>query len=129
VQVMEVRKRVLGAEHPDTLASMHNLAVTFSDQGRWTEAEALQVQVMEVKKRVLGTEHPGTLTSMYNLAWTRKGRGRDAEARKLMEQCVAAQTRILGANHPSTVNSCAVLHEWHTEQLEIASADKDLGVS
>jgi hypothetical protein len=28
-QVMERRKRVLGEEHPDTLASMANLALTF----------------------------------------------------------------------------------------------------
>jgi hypothetical protein len=47
VQVMETRSRVLGAEHPDTLLSMGNLASTYRKQGQWTEAEKLQVQVME----------------------------------------------------------------------------------
>ena len=64
---METRKRVLGAEHPSTLTSMTNLASTYWNQGRWTEAEELQVQVMETIKRVLGAEHPSTLTSMANL--------------------------------------------------------------
>jgi hypothetical protein len=52
---MEARKRVLGAEHPDTLTSMDNLALTYGDQGRWMEAEELVLRVMEtMKKRVLG---------------------------------------------------------------------------
>jgi hypothetical protein len=52
---MEARKRVLGAEHPDTLTSMDNLALTYGDQGRWMEAEDLVLRVMEtMKKRVLG---------------------------------------------------------------------------
>jgi len=33
VLVMETRKRVLGAEHPDSLTSMGNLASTYWDPG------------------------------------------------------------------------------------------------
>ena len=66
--VMETTKRVLGEEHPDSLMSMNNLASTYSNQGRWKEAEALEVLVMETRKRVLGEEHPHSLTSMNNLA-------------------------------------------------------------
>ena len=47
---------------------MGNLASTYWKQGRWKEAEQLQVQVSEMTKRVLGEEHPFTLTSMNNLA-------------------------------------------------------------
>jgi hypothetical protein len=68
MQLMEIRKRVLGPEHPDTLASMNNLAVIYWNQGRWSEVEELNVQIMEIRKRVLGPEHPDTLTSMNNLA-------------------------------------------------------------
>ncbi|KAL5392945.1 hypothetical protein DPSP01_000636 [Paraphaeosphaeria sporulosa] len=70
VQVMEMSKRVLGEEHPDTLLSMGNLASTYRNQGRWKEAEELSVQVMETRKRVLGEEHPDMLLSMGNLAST-----------------------------------------------------------
>jgi hypothetical protein len=61
---------VLGDKHPNTLTSMANLASTLWNQGRWTEAEKIEVQVMETRKRVLGDEHPNTLTSMANLAST-----------------------------------------------------------
>ncbi|MCJ1471106.1 hypothetical protein MMC07_009754 [Pseudocyphellaria aurata] len=46
-QALETRKRVLGPEHPDTLRSMANIASTYQNQGRWTEAEELDVQVLE----------------------------------------------------------------------------------
>jgi Tetratricopeptide repeat len=58
VQVIEVRKTVLGLEHPDTLASVNNLASIYWNQGRWAEAEKVNVQVMEAFKTVLGPEHP-----------------------------------------------------------------------
>jgi hypothetical protein len=34
-------------EHPDTLTSMGNLALTYWNQGRWKEAKELGVEVME----------------------------------------------------------------------------------
>jgi len=35
VQVMELRKKVIGHEHPHTLVSMNSLASTYLTQGRW----------------------------------------------------------------------------------------------
>ena len=64
---MEMRKRVLGLEHPDTLTIMANFASTYRNQGRSKEANELEVQVMKTRKRLLGLEHPSTLTSMLTL--------------------------------------------------------------
>ncbi|KAF1968794.1 hypothetical protein BU23DRAFT_479214 [Bimuria novae-zelandiae CBS 107.79] len=66
VQVMETRKKKLGADHPDTLTSMANLALTYRNQGRWDAAEELEVQVMETFKKKLGADHPDTLSSISN---------------------------------------------------------------
>jgi hypothetical protein len=52
--VIETRTRVLGQEHPDTLISIGNLALTYRNQGRWKEAEELEVLVVETRTRVLG---------------------------------------------------------------------------
>jgi hypothetical protein len=41
LQAMNMRKKMLGAEHPHTLRSMGNLASTYHNQGRWNEAEQL----------------------------------------------------------------------------------------
>jgi hypothetical protein len=74
VQVVETGLRMLGAEHPDTLTSMGNLALTFSKQGRLKEAEELEVQLMEMRKRVLDAEHPDTLINMNKVAYTLRNR-------------------------------------------------------
>ena len=49
---------------------MGNLARTYSDLGKWNEAEQLEVQVMDMNKKLLGAEHPHTLKSMANLSRT-----------------------------------------------------------
>jgi hypothetical protein len=99
-QVVEVSKKKLGTDHPDTLLSMSSLAVTYRNRGRCEEAEELLMQVMETRKKKLGADHPVTLTSMNNLSVTWKKQGRDAEAVGLMRECVRLQQRILGADHP-----------------------------
>ena len=69
---------MLGKEHPSTLTSMGNLALTYGNQGQWEEAEQRLVQVMETSKTRLGPDHPPTLASVKNHAFTWKGLGRDA---------------------------------------------------
>ncbi|KAF4631143.1 hypothetical protein G7Y89_g6995 [Cudoniella acicularis] len=75
--------RVLGQKHPDTLTSIANLALTYWNQGRWKEAEELNLQVIETRKRVLGQEHPDTLATIANLASTYRNQGRLKEAEEL----------------------------------------------
>ena len=59
-------KMTLGEEHPDTLTSMSNLAVTLSHQGDYAGAAALQRQVLDLRQRILGKEHPSTSLSAWN---------------------------------------------------------------
>ncbi|KAG9080294.1 hypothetical protein FRC06_006822, partial [Ceratobasidium sp. 370] len=42
--VLEAHRRAFGDNHPSTLTSMHNLALTYRSLGRYKEAEVLQVQ-------------------------------------------------------------------------------------
>ncbi|OSS43186.1 hypothetical protein B5807_12172, partial [Epicoccum nigrum] len=65
---LEAREKVLGREHPNTLASMNNLALVLDSQGKYEEAEAMHRQTLATREKVLGREHPNTLASMNNLA-------------------------------------------------------------
>jgi len=111
--------RVLGPEHPSTLTSMANLASTYRNQGRWKEAEELEVQVIEMRKRVFREEHPDTLTGMNNLVFTWKGKGHNDKAISLMEKCFQLQKRILGPHHPDIKSSLGALNKWQMENIEI----------
>jgi hypothetical protein len=81
--VLEMSKRVLGDEHPDTITHKANLASTYWNQGRWSEAETLGLEVLETSKRVLGDEHPSTITRKANLASTYRNQGRLKEVADL----------------------------------------------
>ncbi|KAK3613261.1 hypothetical protein LTR22_028225, partial [Elasticomyces elasticus] len=67
---MTIRSEQLGEESEPTLWSRGMLAWAYRNQGRWKEAEELEVEVMETRVRVLGGEHPDTLTSISNLTTT-----------------------------------------------------------
>ena len=60
---METRKRVLGAEHPDTLTSMANLAFTLKGRGQDAEAIKLMEKCVQLRTLVTGADHPYTLSS------------------------------------------------------------------
>jgi serine/threonine-protein kinase len=64
---LDIRKRMLGPEHPQTLASRNNLANAIGYQGRYAEAESLHRENLDIQTRVLGAGHPNTLMSIYNL--------------------------------------------------------------
>ena len=49
--MLAMRKRVLGAEHSDTLTTAHNLAICLSLQGKHAEAEEMEREVLTVRKQ------------------------------------------------------------------------------
>lgn len=58
----------LGTDHPDTLATLNNLAVAYQVIGRLSEALSSFEQVRDTKLRKLGADHPETLNTLHNLA-------------------------------------------------------------
>ena len=120
MQLLKKRKKVLGEDHPHTLASMENLAETYRNQGRRKEAEELDVQVMENFKKKLGADHPDSLVSINNYAYTLKGQGRYTEAIKLMQDCVELCERTLGVNHSRFLAYTRTLAQWQAQGMVVA---------
>ena len=98
-------RKVFSEEDVETSYSLGLLASIYRNQGRWTEAEKIDVEVMETSRRVLGEEHPLTLTSMANLASTYQNQGRWTEAKKMQVQVMETRKRVLGEEHPDTLSS------------------------
>ena len=53
-ETLETRRRTLGAEHPDTLTSLNNLAASYYSQGRYDKAESMFRETLEIRRRTLG---------------------------------------------------------------------------
>jgi eukaryotic-like serine/threonine-protein kinase len=104
-RAVDLRRRVLGPEHPETLNTMDNLAMVYREQGSYQQAEALEGQTLEIRRRVLGPEHANTLRSMANLAIAYEDEGKFEQAEALDSQVLEIQQRLLGPEHPNTLTS------------------------
>jgi tetratricopeptide (TPR) repeat protein len=124
---LKARAKTLGEDDEDTLSSQGMLALAKNAQGRWDEAEALQVQVMEAVKKVLGAEHPSTLTNMSNLASIYWHQGQWEEAKKLELQVMETRKKVLGAEHLDTLMSMNNLASTYWDQGRWKEAE-ELGV-
>jgi hypothetical protein len=82
---------------------MANLASTYLRQGRWDDAEQLDIQVMEMSKMKLGEDCSDTLSSMRNSAFTWKHIRHDAQAIDLLRDYLVKRRQRLGLNHPHTL--------------------------
>ncbi|MFF2546493.1 tetratricopeptide repeat protein [Kitasatospora sp. NPDC058063] len=98
-------ERVLGGDHPDTLAALGNLAQSCWEAGRTDEAMSLQEQVLADLQRLHGSDHPTVLMARNNLAATYSEAGRVEDAIGLQEQVLADRRHELGADHPDTLTS------------------------
>jgi tetratricopeptide (TPR) repeat protein len=49
IQVLDMRSRLLGEEHPDTISAMNNLANTYESLEKYEDAEKLKIQVLDIE--------------------------------------------------------------------------------
>ncbi|KAJ5369967.1 uncharacterized protein N7496_006059 [Penicillium cataractarum] len=126
------RMILFGDDHEDVVDSTAMLATAYWREGRWEEAEKLQVQVIEIRKTKLGEDHPDTLTSIANLASTYRDQGRWEEAEQLEVQVMEMSKMKLGEDHPDTLSSIGDLAltysdkgRWEeAEQLQLQVMEK-----
>jgi len=104
-RALELRRRVLGVENPQTLETATNLGYLLSEQGKNAEADALLSQTVEIQRRVLGRDHPDTLAGMSDLGWVYRSEGKYPQAEALLSQTLEISRRVLGPEHPTTLST------------------------
>jgi CHAT domain-containing protein/TPR repeat protein len=98
-------KEVFGEKHPNTLASMNDLALIYHDIGRLSEALLLSEKCYRLSKDVLKEKHPAALTSINNLALIYQTIGRLYEALPLFEKGYSFSKKVFGEKHRNTITS------------------------
>lgn len=99
--------RLLGTEHPHTLAARVNLATVTAPRSDAESGAAVHAltDVLTVRTRMLGEHHPDTLAAAHAraavLALVGAGEVALAEHRSVL----AARREILGGSHPDTLHS------------------------
>ncbi len=126
-QALEIRRKVLGEEHPDYALSLNNLTIDYAKIGNYTEAIRLGTQASEILKKFLGEEHPDYALSLDNLAYLNNTIGNYTEAIRLGTQASEILKKILGEEHSDyaiSLNNLASYYDEignHTEAIKLGT--------
>jgi tetratricopeptide (TPR) repeat protein len=101
-QLSDQQIKELGAEHPSTLTTLHNLAVAYRLSGRTAEAVKLLEKVRDGRTKVLGPDDPETLNTLNSLGVAYQLAGREPEAIPLFEKVHAQWANRFGPDHAET---------------------------
>jgi tetratricopeptide (TPR) repeat protein len=101
-QILAIRRKVLGEEHPSTATSYNNLAYNLNAQGKYAEAAEGFRKALAIRRKVLGEEHPDTALSYNNVAFNLNAQGKYAEAQEGYQKALDIHRKVLGEEHPST---------------------------
>ncbi|WP_216586943.1 FxSxx-COOH system tetratricopeptide repeat protein [Streptomyces brasiliscabiei] len=104
-EVVDHRTELLGADHRDTLLSLHNLALVLRGTGHLVEARDTHRRAYTALVRLLGNDHPETLRAAHGLAVGLKDTGESEEARNLHEDTHRRRRAVLGPHHPDVAQS------------------------
>jgi tetratricopeptide (TPR) repeat protein len=100
---LSIRESQLGADHPDVATSLNNLALLYTSQGRYSEAEPLYMRSLSIRESQLGADHPSVGTSLNNLALLYESQGRYSEAEPFYQRALQICEQSLGIAHPNTM--------------------------
>jgi hypothetical protein len=94
--LVETALRRRGADHEETIAFRHNLAIMRAKLGDAATAAAELSALLRDQERVIGTDHQGTISTRHNLAALRSELGDPEDATIELESVLADYLRIYG---------------------------------
>jgi tetratricopeptide (TPR) repeat protein len=121
-RALTIRDRVLGPEHPQTAASLNNLAFLLQSQGDLAAARPLFERALAVDEGNFGPNDPDVAIDLNNIAFLLHEQGDFIGARPLHERALAIREKALGLEHPYTASSLTGLAAVLREQGDLAGA-------
>ena len=104
-RALDLRRRTLGDDHPDTRLSITYLGVVFLRQGKFGEAEKFLREAVERSRRVLNELDHAALVSITSLGDLLQSQGQFVEAEKCHREALEARRRIRGNEDYRTLKS------------------------
>ena len=112
-QLLEIRKKTVGENHPDYAKSLNRLATYHYYLGNYAEAIRIGTESLNICKKTLGEEHPDYANSLINLASYNAAFGNYTEAINLGKQSVEINKKIHGTEHPDYAESLNKLASYN----------------
>jgi len=112
-QALAIIEKSRGRDHPDTAASLNNLAALYQAEGAYEKAEPLYQRALAILEKALGPNDPNTASCLNNLAMLYHSKGDYPKAEPLYQRALAINEKALGPNHPGTATSVNNLAELY----------------
>jgi eukaryotic-like serine/threonine-protein kinase len=128
-RALDLDRRVLGNEHPDTLAVAKSLGQAYYQVGKFPQAEAVLVPAVEVSRRKLGTSNSLTRDAMSALGLVYVAEAKYELARPLLTDALEIQRRLSGAENPLTFDMEANLARLYFMQGNMAETERLLDLA
>ena len=107
--LLEMRQRTLGPDHPEIATHLNNLAYLYGEQGKYSEAEPLYLRALAIMETARGADHPDVGAGLNNLAGIYRSQGKYLRAEELYHQSLTIWENALGPNHPDVAIALANL--------------------
>lgn len=115
---LDLRERIIGEAHPETLETMASLANVLAKQDEWEEASHFASLAYRKRQKILGNTHPDTLSSLHALGNVYYHRRQYIACVEVQERVLEARKRTLGCQHPQTTTT---FNELAKAQLAIGA--------
>jgi tetratricopeptide (TPR) repeat protein/CHAT domain-containing protein len=112
-QALDIKRIILGEQHPSLAASLNNLAMIYKTIGNYAAAEPLYKQALRMHRQMLGEQHQDVADILDNLASLYSALGNYAAAEPLCKQALEIYRARLGEQHPDfaiCLNNLALLY-------------------
>lgn len=122
-QALEIRRRELGADHPDVLSAMGNLATLTAHTGSVEESLRLQLELLALRRRVLAPDDPQIGITLNNIGTLFYRQERYDEAERYFAEALDLRRRALPAAHPDVMLSMNNLASLYRAQDRLDEAE------
>ena len=99
-ELIDIRTRTIGAEHRDTIASIHTLSVVYFHMGQFAKGEPLAQKALAVFERDFGADYVSTLSVKMSLGLIYMNSGQAARAANVFAEVLDGYQRTLDERDP-----------------------------
>jgi len=96
---LDVRRKILGPEHPDLALALNRVARMALDKGDYTEAETLYREALGINQKVLGSDHVRVAVSQSRIAGCLESTEDYAGAESLYRRAIEIYEKVLVEGH------------------------------
>jgi tetratricopeptide (TPR) repeat protein len=120
-EALEKAEKALGPDHLDVAAVLDRLAVAYSTQGQFAEAELLIKRSLAIREKAQGPDHPDVAMTLGILALGYCA-DRPTEAEAIFKRSLAIIEKALGPDDPKADLFLGSLAELYQDQRRYAEA-------